>query len=114
MYRSCYPVQSSLEGEAEHTVKLICIIAILTAKLNYVRFEAFTAVTMRNAVFCDVAPCISCLNRRFGGTYRLPLHGRKIREQGTSMSRWLQTVRACYFRNILLLVVNLLLECVLK
>jgi hypothetical protein len=36
-----------------------------------VRFEVFTAVTMKNAVFWDVAPCISCVNRRFGGTYRL-------------------------------------------
>jgi hypothetical protein len=29
-------------------------------------------------------------NRRFGGTYRLNLQGRKIRERGTSVSRWLQ------------------------
>jgi hypothetical protein len=29
-----------------------------------VRFEVFTAVTMNNAVFWDVASCGSCLNRR--------------------------------------------------
>jgi hypothetical protein len=34
----------------------------------YVRFEVFTAVTIKNAVFWDVAPCRSCVNRRFGGT----------------------------------------------
>jgi hypothetical protein len=34
----------------------------------YVRFEVFTAVTMKNGVFCDVMPCGSCKNRRFGGT----------------------------------------------
>jgi hypothetical protein len=28
---------------------------------------------MKNAVFWDVAPCSSCVNRRFGGTYRLHL-----------------------------------------
>jgi hypothetical protein len=55
-----------------------------------VRFEAFTAVTMKNIVFWDVALCRSCVNRRFGGTYRLHLRGRKIRERGTSVSRWLQ------------------------
>jgi hypothetical protein len=38
---------------------------------NSVRREAFTAVTMKNAVFWNVAPCCSCVNRRFGGTYRL-------------------------------------------
>jgi hypothetical protein len=51
------------------------------------RFEVFTAVTMKNAIFLDVAPCRSCMNRCFGGTYRLHLQGRKIREQGTGVSR---------------------------
>jgi hypothetical protein len=49
-----------------------------------VRFEVFTAVTMKNAVFWDVAPCSFCVNRSFGGTHRLRLQGRKIREPGTS------------------------------
>jgi hypothetical protein len=33
-----------------------------------VRFEVFTAVTMKNAVFLDATPCGSCMNGRFGGT----------------------------------------------
>jgi hypothetical protein len=33
---------------------------------NYVRFEVFTAVTMKNGVFWDVTLCGSCKNRRFG------------------------------------------------
>jgi hypothetical protein len=33
-----------------------------------VRFEVFTAVTMKNGVFWDVTPCGSCKNPRFGGT----------------------------------------------
>jgi hypothetical protein len=33
-----------------------------------VRFEVFTAVTMKTGVFWDVTPCDSCKNRRFGGT----------------------------------------------
>jgi hypothetical protein len=51
----------------------------------------FTAVTMKIAVFWDLVPCRSSVNRRFGGTYRLHLQGRKIRERGTSVCRWLQT-----------------------
>jgi hypothetical protein len=39
-------------------------------KCNYVRFEAFTAVTMKKVVFWDVALCRSCINRCFGGKYR--------------------------------------------
>jgi hypothetical protein len=34
----------------------------------YVRFEVFTAVTMKNGVSWDVMPCGSCKKRRFGGT----------------------------------------------
>jgi hypothetical protein len=49
-----------------------------------VRFEVFTAVTMKNVVFWDVALCKSCVNRRFGGTYSLHLQGRKICKQGIS------------------------------
>jgi hypothetical protein len=43
--------------------------------LIHVRFEGFTAVTMKNGVFWDVTPCGSCKNRRFGGTWRLPHQG---------------------------------------
>jgi hypothetical protein len=39
-------------------------------------FEVFTAVTVKKAVFWNVAPCRSGVNRRFGGTYRLHLQGR--------------------------------------
>jgi hypothetical protein len=43
----------------------------------FVKCEVFTAVTMKNAVFWDVALCRSCVNRRFEGTYRLHLQGIK-------------------------------------
>jgi hypothetical protein len=33
-----------------------------------VKFEVFTAVTMKSGVFWDVTPCGSCKNRRFGGS----------------------------------------------
>jgi hypothetical protein len=33
---------------------------------SLVRFEVFTAVTMKNGVFWDVPACGSCKNRRFG------------------------------------------------
>jgi hypothetical protein len=44
----------------------------------------------------DVALCRSWVNRRFGGTYRLHLQGRKIRERGTSMSRILTYVKTTH------------------
>jgi hypothetical protein len=59
--------------------------------VDHVRFEVFTAVTMKNAVFWDVASCRSCVNRLFGGTYHPHLQGIKIRERGTNVSKWLQT-----------------------
>jgi hypothetical protein len=33
-----------------------------TIKETYIRFEVFTAVTMKNDVFWDVKPCGSCKN----------------------------------------------------
>jgi hypothetical protein len=68
--------------------------------VTFIRAVLLTSVTylptVKNAVFWDLAPCSSCVNRRFGGTYRLHLQGKKIRERGTNVSRWLQTVyRLC-------------------
>jgi hypothetical protein len=40
---------------------------------NFVGFEADTAVTTKNAVFWDEAPCGLIVNRRFGGACRLYL-----------------------------------------
>jgi hypothetical protein len=40
-------------------------------KAIFVRFEVFTAVATKNAVFWNVTPRGSCKNRLFGGTYRL-------------------------------------------
>jgi hypothetical protein len=44
-----------------------------------VRFEVLTAVTMKNGVFWDITPRVSCKNRRFGGTWRLLHRGDKNR-----------------------------------
>jgi cytidine deaminase len=45
-----------------------CILEGGNIHFNYVKFEVFTAVTMKNGVLWDVTPCGSCKNRRFGGT----------------------------------------------
>jgi hypothetical protein len=42
-------------------------------------------VTMKNAVFWDMAPCRICVNRRFGGTYRFNLQGSRLL---ATCSRW--------------------------
>jgi hypothetical protein len=55
--------------------------------LFYVRMTSKSL--LKNAIFWDVAPYRCCVNRCFGGTYRLHFQGRKIRERGTSVSRWL-------------------------
>jgi hypothetical protein len=68
-----------------------CILASRTFTLFVVRFEVFTAVAMRNAVFWDVTPCGSCKNRRLGGTQRLHHQGdknRRTRNNVSSLSAW--------------------------
>jgi hypothetical protein len=57
---------------------------------NTVEFEVFTAVVMKSIIFWDVMPCslLRC-NRRFGGTYRLHLQGRRKKiQQDEQVSRW--------------------------
>jgi hypothetical protein len=46
---------------------------------------------MKNAVFWDVAPCTSCVNRCFGGTYRLHLQGIKSASEEPARAGGLQT-----------------------
>jgi hypothetical protein len=48
-----------------------------------VGFEVITAVTMKNAVFWDVAPCRFNIKRRFGGNYRLHLQGSNNAREGS-------------------------------
>jgi hypothetical protein len=43
-----------------------------------VEFWVFTAVVMKSIIFWDMTPCSPLsVNRRFGGTYRLRLQGRR-------------------------------------
>jgi hypothetical protein len=48
---------------------------ILNITDDFVRFEVFTAVTMKNVVFWYVSTCGSYRNLRFGGTYCLNHQG---------------------------------------
>jgi hypothetical protein len=63
---------------------IICVIKENEANSHIVRFEVFTAVTMKNGVFWVVTPCGSCKNRHFGGTWRRLHPGDKIGELGTT------------------------------
>jgi hypothetical protein len=52
---------------------------------SIVGFEVFTAVVMKSIIFWDMTPCSPLsFNRRFGGTSRLHLQGRRNRFSKTS------------------------------
>jgi hypothetical protein len=57
-----------------------------TATSCDVKFEVFTAVTMKYAVFWGVMLRGSCKNRRFEGTYRLHRQGKKNEELRTPLA----------------------------
>jgi hypothetical protein len=59
---------------------------------------------MKNAVFWDVTQCRSCVKRRFGGTYRLHLQGRKISERGTSVSHGATSQKTALFKFFIVYV----------
>jgi hypothetical protein len=64
----------------------------------YKRFNVFTAVTMKNAVFRDVTPCGCCKNRRFGGTYRLRPRDNKNRRACNNVSNYQPKHSIPYYR----------------
>jgi hypothetical protein len=71
---------SGLLNTTKHKVSVTRPVSVHPLKrtnFHYVRFEVFTAVTIKNGVFWDVTPCGSCKNRRFGGTWRLLHQGEK-------------------------------------
>jgi hypothetical protein len=59
----------------------------------------FTEVSMKNAIFWDVAPCRSCVNQRFRGTYCLHFQLRKIRQRSllATCSCWFSLCSPCLF-----------------
>jgi hypothetical protein len=59
-------------------------------KNEFVGFEVLTAMIMESAILGDTTACSSLkANRRFGETFRLLLHARKISQAGNrSESRW--------------------------
>jgi hypothetical protein len=64
--------------------KVVCGMEFMEEDL--VRFEGFTAVTMRNAVFWVVMLCGSCKNQCFGGTYRPIIRVTGIGDIGTTLA----------------------------
>jgi hypothetical protein len=49
---------------------------------NFVKFEVFVAVTMKNAVFWDMTPCGSYKSRHFGERIVSIIRVERIRELG--------------------------------
>jgi hypothetical protein len=67
------------EGLSSSFIKVTIGASRLLVIANVVRFEVFTAVTMKNGVFWVATPCGSCKNRRFGGIWCLLHQGDKNR-----------------------------------
>jgi hypothetical protein len=68
-----------LHASSKHQWQIIHYHSNVKLKLNCVRFEVSTAVTMMIIIFWEMTPCGSSKNRRFGGSYRLHLQGERVR-----------------------------------
>jgi hypothetical protein len=62
----------------------------LRNNFHYVGFEVYTAVAMKSSIFWDTTPCSPLkVNRRFGGTCRVHVQGRRICSSACYLpSRW--------------------------
>jgi hypothetical protein len=54
-----------------------CLEGLRKTRTVHVRFEVFTAVTIKEVVFWDEALCRCWVNRRFGRAYSLHFQGGK-------------------------------------
>jgi hypothetical protein len=63
-------------------------------RFTYVRFEVFTAVTMKNGVFWDVTPCGSCKNPDESSTSFIRVT--RIGEIGTILAATSNFLAACF------------------
>jgi hypothetical protein len=65
---------------------------------KYIPFKVFTAVVMKSTIFWDITPCsLLSVNRRFGGTYRLHLQGRRNTFFRVEEIRSRNHLLACWF-----------------
>jgi hypothetical protein len=101
MMEAIHPSETSVLTRATQKTAIVMVITYFSTSIRVgswyiVRFEAFTAVTMKNGVLWVVTPCGSCKNRRFGGTWRL-LHQisrvKGISSQRTSVA---SCILCCY------------------
>jgi hypothetical protein len=63
---------------------------MVLTEFNFVGFKDLTVVVMKSTIFWDITPCSALkVIRRFGGSYRLRLQGRRIsRARNQRESRW--------------------------
>jgi hypothetical protein len=80
-------------GKSDEMVKMVRTSFGVTFQTNQtskycVGFEVLTAVAMQSTIYWDITPCSPLsVNRRFGGTYCLHLHGRKNKFSRNSCRR---------------------------
>jgi hypothetical protein len=67
------PVRFGADCSLTPSVLVLCLYCQVC---SYVGFDVFTALTVMNAVFCDVASCGFIIDRRFGIPCRLHLQSR--------------------------------------
>jgi hypothetical protein len=71
-----------------NSMNFLIIFGEIVQQFKYnVRFEVFTAVTMKNGVFWVATPCESCKNRCFGGTWRLLHQGDTLMKEAPCSSK---------------------------
>jgi hypothetical protein len=75
-----------------------------TNRRNIAGFEVFTVVVLKSIFFWDMTLCSALSGtRRFGGTYRLHLQGRRIVEQTSEQAGGKQNARPwedrCIYRE---------------
>jgi hypothetical protein len=87
LYHWCYIILYIRKLTSNSMTRYLLVFPHVPSKRNIHKASS----SLKIVVFWDVARCITRLNRRFGGTYRLHLQGGIIRKRWTRVSSWLQS-----------------------
>jgi hypothetical protein len=80
-------VASRVVSSSTELVSIQCYyVALFKVDTKPVRLKVFPTLTMKKAIVCDVTPCGSCENRRFGGTIASIIRVTRISKLGTMIT----------------------------
>jgi hypothetical protein len=98
MLHTCVRVHCTSKSRVRACV-CVCVCSEMSGLVILVSIKCWKQNLIKSTIFWDITPCSPLnVNRRFGGTYRLHLQGRRILSYGRASRNWV-TFPSCFLYN---------------